>query len=74
MCTLYLVLIWFNTGGRLLLDAIGGGLILSSGKALDFHTKIGLLLAIFKNIYRLVKTINNLECHDLQNDFYHTDK
>ena len=40
------MLIWVKPGTRLLLDA-AGGLILSSGKPLDFQSKMWLLLAIF---------------------------
>ena len=59
------MLIWFNAGTRLLLNA-PGGLILWSDSLLDFDAKIWLLLAIFLNIYRLAETLNNVACHLLK--------
>ena len=65
-----LVITWFNTEARLLLDA-AGGLILSSDNPLEFHPEIWSLLPTFlKNIYRLAKALNNFPFHNLQNDFY----
>ena len=63
-----LVLIWFNTGARSLLDT-AVGLIFSSDSPLDFYTKIWLLLVIVLNKYSLAVTLNNFVFHHFQITF-----
>ena len=48
-----------------------GDLMLLSDNPFDFHAEMGLLLTIFSNTYKLVRTLNTLAFHDLQNDPCH---
>ena len=52
-----------------LLDAVGG-LILLSGKPLDFQDEICLSAIFFLNIYKLFETLSNFARIHLENEFY----
>ena len=45
--------------------------MLLSDNPFDFHAEMGLILTIFSNTYKLVRTLNTLVFHDLQNDPCH---